>query len=98
MNTDSTAQLAACTSLISKLETTKNKANLKNSLALLQKNQELLAALRRLDDEEGSGRGSGSSSNGVGDGVKELKSDRVRLILELNANLSELNRIFQRLN
>lgn len=81
--------LSSCKYLVSKLESTKNKMNLKNSVRLLERNEIVLTAIRKMDAEI---QDAGKPSCG--------NASRLRLqhILELNANLGELNRIFTTLS
>lgn len=77
--------LSSCKFLVSKLESTKNKKNLMNSVRLLERNEAILTSIRQVDAE---GQDGGSAP----------KASRLEHILELNANLGELHRIFTSLS
>jgi hypothetical protein len=75
----------AC-SLLSTLETSPLRDNLKNSLEILQRNEVLLVEINKL---------AGSAKEG--EDQQERAATRTKFVLEMNANLFELSRLYSAL-
>ena len=83
-NEETVKQAAA---LLSTLEVSLLRDNLKNSLEILQRNEVLLAEINKL--------AAGSAKEG--DDQQERTATRTRHVLEMNANLFELSRLYSAL-